>query len=78
MITDIKGDYEYTKGRGESLPQSKLTESDVKLILKLVDERESLKKQASDLSNKKLAEKFDVHQRTIEKLLSGKTWRHVC
>lgn len=63
--------------RGSELKQSKLNESDIKIILMAVSERERLRAEASQLSNKSLAKKFDVHYRTIEKIVSGATWRHV-
>ena len=63
--------------RGEQLPHAKLTNDDVRNIRALIDHREELKRQASLLSNKRLAEKYDVHQRTIEKLSSGFSWSHV-
>jgi hypothetical protein len=63
--------------RGQQLPQSKLTDEDVRLLRKCVAERERLRKQANELSNKKLAEKFDVHVRTVEKALQGYSWIHV-
>lgn len=62
---------------GTDLPWSKLTESDVKLILSCVDERKRLRAQASELSSKSLAKKFGVHQRTIEKVVNGETWGHI-
>lgn len=64
--------------RGESLPQSKLTEDDVRKIRELHDFKISeIKKLNDSLSAKALAEKFDVHCRTIEKILSYETWTHV-
>lgn len=63
--------------RGEQLPHAKLTDADVRLLRECVVERERLRKQASELSNQKLAEKFDVHIRTIEKVLQRYTWFHV-
>lgn len=63
--------------RGEQLPHAKLTEEDVRLLRKCVVERERLRKQANELSNQRLAEKFDVHVRTIEKVLQGYSWFHV-
>jgi len=53
--------------RGIELPQSKLDENDVRLIREL----------KGQLTAKSLAEKFDVHYRTIEKVLSYETWVHV-
>lgn len=63
--------------RGSELPQSKLTEHDVKLILDCVAERERLRDEANKLSNQALAEKFDLHIRTIEKITSRRSWIHV-
>jgi len=63
--------------RGESLPQSKLTEDDIRLIRDLDLERIKLLKEAALLTRAKVALKFDVHVRTIEKIISGETWSHI-
>lgn len=63
--------------RGSQLPWSKLDESDVQLILGIVDHRNKLKAELSELTNKKIAEKFDVHVRTIDKITSFQSWTHV-
>ena len=54
-----------------------LSEYDVKLILHAVAEREKLRCQASQMSNKALAAVFGVHERTIDKAIAGHTWSHV-
>jgi len=63
--------------RGEALPQSKLSEDDVRRIRKAVERRELLRKEASALTNKRLAEQLGVHQRTVEKVIQGYSWCHV-
>lgn len=63
--------------RGERCHNAKLTKRDIKLLFQCVDERERLRKEASKLTNEKLAEKFEVHPRTIEKVLRRETWFHV-
>jgi len=63
--------------RGEELPQSKLCVNDVLLIRELVGIREGMKREISTLTNKKLAEKFGVHYRTIDAITAGITWTHV-
>ena len=63
--------------RGSDLPQSKLTDDDVMMIRQLVEYRDELKRKASELTNKRIADKFSVHQRTIDKLIHGRTWSHV-
>jgi hypothetical protein len=60
--------------RGSQLPQSKLHESDVRLIRQAVAERDRLKAQLSQLSNASLAKKFDVHVRTIDRITTGENW----
>lgn len=55
------------KPRGESHYRSKLTERDVKLIIELHPE----------VSTRKLAEKFEVSQSTIAKVVSARSWAHV-
>jgi hypothetical protein len=63
--------------RGSQLPQAKLTEHDVCLIRKLIDEREAEKRRLAELTNAKLAEKFGVHVRTIDRISMGETWGHL-
>ena len=63
--------------RGSQLPQAKLTESDVKEIHRMVQVREDYRMRARDLSNAKIAEKFGVHKRTVEKVIQGYSWSHV-
>jgi len=63
--------------RGTELPQSKLTESDVNLIRELIDYRESLKREIKTMRNSDIAEKFNVHVRTIDRVSSGYTWSHL-
>ncbi len=63
--------------RGSQHYNAKLTESDIELIRALIEHREELKKSASELTNAKIAEKFGVHQRTIERVTQGFGWVHV-
>ncbi len=71
-------DIEYCEGwRGSALPWAKLDEHDAALIRALIRHRERLRREASELTNRKIAEKFGVHVSTIEKLASGETWTHV-
>lgn len=63
--------------RGSELPWAKLTEEDVSLIRELVREREALKAQLRELTNAKIAEKFGVHVRTIDRVTTYEGWRHV-
>jgi len=63
--------------RGEDLPQSRLTDDDVRAIRQLISERSELLRQARELSNRKIAEKFGVHFRTIDRIATGETWGHV-
>lgn len=63
--------------RGEDLPQSKLSESDVRAIREIVEYREKLKSELKSLTNESLADKFEVHIRTIDKVTAGYTWGHV-
>jgi len=59
------------------LPHAKLTEDDVKMIRELMAEREYHRRQASHLTNAKIAEKYGVHQRTIDRISAGENWGHV-
>ena len=63
--------------RGSELSWSKLTEDDVRLINAAVDERNRLRMEAKQLSNKSLADKFGVSLRTMDRVTSGETWGHV-
>ena len=55
--------------RGERHYNSKLTEADARLILRLSDE--------TDMSASQIAAKFDVSKSCIVKLLSGENWKHI-
>lgn len=63
--------------RGEQLKHSKLTDDDVRMIRDLIEHREELKRQASELTAAKIAEKFGVHVRTIDRVSGGESWGHV-
>ncbi len=57
--------------RGEQLPQTKLTAADVIEIRRIAAIREAARRAITrDWSNAALAERFGVHHRTIEKVLS--------
>ena len=64
--------------RGADLPQSKLTEAQVKEARALHSEyRDTVKKLTDEFSAKGLAKRYGVHVRTIEKVLNGFTWGHI-
>lgn len=63
--------------RGSDLPQAILTDEDVQLIRQAQAERNRLRAQAAQLSNRALAEKFGVHHRTIDRITSGHGWTHI-
>jgi hypothetical protein len=63
--------------RGEDLPWSKLTEADVLLIRKIVEERERTKQQLKYVTNAALARKFGVSLRAMDRVVTGETWGHV-
>ena len=63
--------------RGSDLPHAKLSEDDVALIRKLIAVREDLKRQASELTNAKIAEKFGMHVRSIDRIAGCESWTHV-
>jgi hypothetical protein len=64
--------------RGDQLPQSKLNE---KLVRKIRQEREEAINQREKLNKKihavELAKEYNVHVRTIEKVLAGYSWTHI-
>lgn len=63
--------------RGTDHPLSKLTDDDIRLIRECVAERERLINEARRLTNAELARKFDVHQRTIDRITQRKAWIHI-
>lgn len=64
--------------RGQDLPQTKLLAMDVVTIRSAARQRESLLKYIRDnLSNAALAKSFNVHVRTVEKVLSRETGSHI-
>lgn len=54
--------------RGETHPNATLSDHDVRLILELLGIRDALIVEARKLTDKKLAEKFDVHHSYIWRL----------
>ena len=63
--------------RGSLHYRAKFNESEVRMILELIEHREKLKAECLELTNRKLADKFEVHPRTIEKIAQGRSWTHV-
>ena len=64
--------------RGVALTHSKLTPAEVQEIRQAKESRLDLMAHISEtLSNSALAEKYGVHPRTIEKVLSYETWSHI-
>ena len=56
---------------------SGLTLDDIKLIKLLLGEKDELKEQLKKLSNRKIAEKFNVNRRTIDRIQSGETYSDI-
>ena len=56
---------------------SGLTLDDVRLIKLLLGEKDELKEQLKKLSNQKIAEKFNVNRRTIDRIQSGETYSDI-
>jgi predicted DNA-binding transcriptional regulator YafY len=64
--------------RGIDLPHSKFSEDDVLEIRSAIKQRESMRQYIKDnLSNEALARKFNVHHRTIERVIQRETWVHL-
>ena len=64
--------------RGESLPQSKLTDEEVHAIRDAAVRREVMRREITNtLSNDALAKTYGMHPRTIEKVLSFESWGHI-
>ena len=70
-------DNRYKVKRGSQLPQSKLTEADVLNIRQIVEHRDKLKAELKTLTNAKIAEKYNVHYRTIDRVTAFENWNHV-
>jgi len=47
----------------------KISKSDRQLIIDLVHEREKARRQVRELTNKKIAAKFDIHPNTVCKIV---------
>lgn len=63
--------------RGSDLPHAKLTEDDVRQIRGLIAYREELRARIAALTNRRIAQKFEVHHRTIDRISVGESWGHV-
>jgi hypothetical protein len=67
-----------TAPRGMELPHTKLPDAAIREIRAAAEERARLRREITErLSNAALARKWRVHHRTIEKVLSYQTARHV-
>lgn len=73
----VVGDKYLGARKGEQHTSAKLTADDVRLIQALANEREELLAQARRITNAALAEKFEVHRNTINKIIGGRAWRHI-
>ena len=64
--------------RGWDLPQTKLPPLAVVAIREVARKRDEMRKQITEtMSNKALAKQWGVHERTIEKVISYETARHI-
>ncbi len=64
--------------RGVELPHSRFSEDDILEIRSAIKQRESMRQYIKDnLSNEALATKFNVHYRTIERVIQRETWVHL-
>ena len=70
--------------RGSERYNSALTEDDVRLIRaaarhrqELLEQARRMNREAKQLSNARLAEKFGVQLGTVRSVVDYKTWRHV-
>jgi predicted transcriptional regulator len=64
-------------GKGADHPHVRVTEAEVKAMLLLLKERKELQYRLLRLSNKLLADKFDVSPTYIAKLSGGILWPHI-
>jgi len=64
--------------RGFDLPHAKIPPIAIQSIREAAKKRAELRKEITEkYSNAALAKAWGVHERTIEKILSYETWRHV-
>lgn len=63
--------------RGSGHYRAKLTEDDVRLILELKAERDRLIAEAKKITTKRLADKFGVHEKTVQRVFYRGGWGHV-
>lgn len=64
--------------RGQDLPQAKLLEMDVVDIRSAKRQRDQLMAHIrANLSNEALCKRYNIHPRTLEKILSRETWSHL-
>lgn len=64
--------------RGMDLPQTKLPPKAIKMIREAAVIREKMRKEITEkYSNAALAKQWGVHPRTIEKVLSYETGKHI-
>lgn len=57
--------------------KTKLTESKVREILRTVEKRDKMRAELKTMTNKAMAEKYGVHERTVDKAVAGFTWGRV-
>lgn len=62
---------------GEKHKDAKLTESDVRIIRDLVAERDRLLAEARKLTYQAIAEKFDIHEGHVRRIVRGDVWSHI-
>lgn len=63
--------------RGMACHNAKLTDDDVRRIRELREYREKLLSEAKNLTDAKIAEKFEVHANVVWKIGNGAAWVHV-
>ncbi len=77
-ITEYRQRQREFQPRGMQLPQSKLMDLDVIEIRSMARQRDSLIRHVREnLSNRAIARRFGVSERTVERVLSCETWGHV-
>lgn len=72
----MSGTYATAK-RGEGHYKARLTDGDVLVLRQIAAERRTLLARLAAISNRALAEKFDVTPSCIERVIYGQTWSHV-
>lgn len=63
--------------QGSKHHASKLTEDDVRMIRELDQERRQLEEKVRSLSQRSIADKFNISKQRVWEICSGEGWSHI-